>query len=476
MTRLYPHPPRALRAALAIALLTAACQNLPAAVAPGAGSTVTVTVRPGFRTQAALANVHHFAVSLRNTATFVTLKRHATVNNAVTNVTFQNVPPGTYVAAVEAFEDAGELANVTMPDKQPNATVTVALGSSPVYTPGPSSLAATVKMVNEGAMASDDVGNSRQFHAYTYTHNAVTNQFVWVPTFTAYQLVNPANCGTRQRFGTADNARPAGYWVASTPDAGQPGQDWRDASFGGFYVGKYEASHEDATGAAAGTSPDLSVRQSVVPWTGINWGQAAVTCLSFSPACRLMGDDEWTALAVYAQINDLTVKGNNSSGTAIEGGATISGDDPTDNGATPGRCLTGAGDTSTALPNTATGVADLNGNVMEWTANVSFGVSNYVIDDVTGASPAFPAGTNKIATLTTAMLQDAALFGLPGTLNASGCAEFGYDVLTAPGGTGDRNRRGGDWTAGLGAGLWSMAPAAPITANANTGFRPILRF
>jgi len=131
--------------------------------------------------------------------------------------------------------------------------------------------------------------------------------------FTAYQIIGPVEAGCP--------TCGVGQWVKSQPANGVREVDWGVETFGGFYAGKFEATRADATpgnaitgaGATAGSSDRLKVAQYCVPWTNINWEQAASTSAGYYPAgnSHLMRDDEWAALAVWAMINGKTVFGNN---------------------------------------------------------------------------------------------------------------------------------------------------------------------
>jgi hypothetical protein len=95
-------------------------------------------------------------------------------------------------------------------------------------------------------------------------------------------------------------------------------------------------------------------------------------CADYDPACHLMGDDEWTALAVWSMITGVTVRGNNHYLDDVEAQHIVFTPDPTDPN---GRALTGtgrdAGQTFAVATNPTThtglvtGVYDLHGNVYD---------------------------------------------------------------------------------------------------------------
>ncbi len=344
-------------------------------------------------------------------------------------------------------------------------------------------------------LAPDDTGNPALHHDYVMTKSGVASTFVWIPVFTAYQLIVPGNCG-------GDNTtKPVGYWVATEPGSGTQDTDWAEERLGGFYAGKYEASRADAiagdpttgTGATAGSGSSLKVERYCVPWTGIDWDTAAQACLAYDAHAHLLRDDEWTALAVWATINGITVYGNNAetnnlaSYTApadIDSPDVTFVDDPTYSWAANGvdRSLTGSATSSLWSGNanlsthsgTTAGVFDLNGNIWDQTETVGLAqtTGNYILNDIT--LPLAAPGENNISALAT----DPRLrrHGLPGA-TAGGTALFGFDFLWKSTATNMKCLRGGAFFMGDKSGLWAIyLDSGRSYSSISIGFRPALTY
>jgi hypothetical protein len=448
------------------------CQSITPPAAP-TGATVTVSINPGFRTQAATTDVNHYTASLYEATAGRVHETTVTFAGTTRTVQFNNVGPGTYRAFVEAFASPADDFNVT-DVKSGESTAAVSVLDN--GTSGTQNLTVNLKLIDPGTKAPGDSPPATTSHSYTTTKNTFTSQWVWIPTFRAYQLINPANCGGKLRFGTADNARPAGYWVASRPSMGMPGTDFDEATLGGFYAGKYEACHEDADSGtnAVGSASALAVKAGVTPWSNIDWPTAALLCRNYHPACRLMRDDDWTALAVWGMVRNLAVDGN-TDGANVRDNENVTATFTADANLGTGRAKTGSGPVSSAHDGTVNGVYDLKGNVAEWTSVLDQGVTNWQINDFPTLT-AMPTGGSRILTLSALPLFRR--LAVPATLDGTGKAEFGGDGYTG-GTSGNKAVRGGSFlTAGVAAGIWclDMSNAPNNSTSTAIGFRPVLRF
>lgn len=142
-------------------------------------------------------------------------------------------------------------------------------------------------------------------------------------------------------------------------------------SEGGFCIFKYEASRSDANRTHEGTSQIAASQKSVVPWTKVTWNEAKRACEA--AGYKLATNSQWQAATEAVEGEpESHVHGNNNLGHHENTDQTCE-NDPTHNSensgsnSNGGRCLTGTGPESWETSN---GVADLNGNVWEWTSTV----------------------------------------------------------------------------------------------------------
>lgn len=108
------------------------------------------------------------------------------------------------------------------------------------------------------------------------------------------------------------------------------------------------------------------------PAVSLNFDQAWGYCKAKGPGWHLMTNAEWAAVALWCKKNGFMPKGNNNYGKDTTEGAlpqkalmTYS-----DNGSRICRTATGSGFKSWYHDNTESGIADLNGNVWEWSSGL----------------------------------------------------------------------------------------------------------
>ncbi|MBM3268230.1 MAG: hypothetical protein FJZ01_11335 [Candidatus Sericytochromatia bacterium] len=327
-------------------------------------------------------------------------------------------------------------------------------------------------------MAPDDAGDPARHHDYTLRTAAGESEFVWIPRFTAYQLL--------RRNGDL----PLGAWVKDPP-AGSEGREFARERFGGFYVGKYEASRA--------TDGSVLVRQGAEPWAMVEWDEARRVSDALLPGrSHLLRGDEWTALAVWSAIHAVDVRGNTKYGAdGLDPATTF------DKVGTSGVARTGSARNAAWRPDQDAsshtggpdGVFDLVGNLREWESAVTMIGHEFRIDGVpTGIGGTAPG---YVASLHTS--PELRRFGVvAGTTAQPAVAWFGLDAYhvagyAAPGGGhagtggGDgareyRTNRGGTYIDGHSgevaqAGMWLLCVNREVGYKGeDQGFRPALRF
>lgn len=380
---------------------------------------------------------------------------------------------------VPATEPAPGTAATPGVTASPGTAVTPGASPAPVGAPSPGSTVATPgpAPTHCGAppcLAPDDARDAGTAHDYVVSREGVSSTFVWIPVFRAYQLINPAACGA------ANADKPVGYWVREQPPTGTRDVDWAQESFGGFYAGKYEAARADASDTAKGGSTALKVQPRCIPWTDVTWDGALAACRAYGPRADLMGDDEWTALAVWATINGITVQGNNSFLKDDDFPSTRFSGDPTHPAA--GRALTGSGTSPgwsgdrnlTTHTGTTAGVYDLNGNVSEWTGTVTANPGGRYLVNGADTGIVAPADGDIIALATDLRLRR---YGAPATTGSSGVPFFSGDGFWSPRAANALSTRGGFWNNAYNAGVWLFSVYGGRTGSSeHLGFRPVLRY
>ncbi len=390
--------------------------------------------------------------------------------DAVTESSEPSVLPAEWATASSTPAPVASPSPIVSPVVSPSASTIALPGpAAPSSTPSPLSVA-------EG-LAPDDHADVNQHHLYQKIVDGERSTFVWIPVFKAYQLIRPASCGRDQA------GKGIGTWVPDRPLEGLQGLDWAAETFGGFYVAQFEASHVDAnpggsdgSGATAGTRPRLKVERRCVPWTGLDWDQAVAACQEYDEHADLMSDEEWTALAVWATTRQLLVSGNDDFLRSADRNDLNFIQDPT---GPIGRALTGTGGSPgqgfevTSHTGQAVGVADLIGNVLEWTGTVGrtpAGDRWIIGDTISTACP--PSGF--VLGLDTS--PDLRILGVPGQTGGSGSLFFGSDFLASMGQDRARSLRGGYWENRRQAGWWQLFLLGGNLGNNNVGFRPVLNY
>jgi len=291
------------------------------------------------------------------------------------------------------------------------------LVGTPVKTGSQGAPASERSTVERGTgLAPDDPGAPDRHHDYVHTRDGIESRFVWIPRFTAYQVMRPQAAGAA--------SLPVGAWMGERP-AGTEGADWVQETFGGFYAAKYEASRT--------SDGQLAVRAHVAPWSDVTWAEADRASAAWWPGhSHLLKGDEWAAMAIWASMHGVALRGNTLYGVDAA-------DPSTRFTLAPGRgaALTGSGRSEswgsrnlTSHTGDEAGVFDLVGNVREWDGAVSLRDNDLLL----GASPTGIGGT--LPGYVASMHTDSRLrrFLIPGRTQALPSEYFGGDFFHSGGG------------------------------------------
>ncbi|MGP3699177.1 SUMF1/EgtB/PvdO family nonheme iron enzyme [Rhodobacter sp. NSM] len=266
------------------------------------------------------------------------------------------------------------------------------------------------------------------------------------------------------------------------------------------------------------------------PAAGINFDTAVARCSAKGPGWHLMTNAEWAAIALWCSKNGFLPRGNTTWGKSHANGwesaSRPDGNLPGVSSGT-GRTRTGKGPVGWNHDNSASGIADLCGNVWEWSAGLRL-VDGEIQILANNDAAATGADLSPTSTAWRAILQNGSLVA-PGTANTlkfdatgvggtgspqlataitsqsdgSSSASQTFSAITAAAGvtippilkalalmpvatTGmDGSRlymrnlgermpiRGGSWGDGASAGVWALhANSARSNANPGVGFRP----
>ena len=136
-----------------------------------------------------------------------------------------------------------------------------------------------------------------------------------------------------------------------------------DLHLGGFFIDKYQCSHQ--TGDNANIPVALPGR---VPWTNVTQTAAKTACaarLINGVACHLPTMKEWATVCFLAKLLGHDIRGNNNYGKDYRDSADWQNYGVADKNQ-DGRVLTGTGPVSWSCDGTSKGVFDIVGNVWEW--------------------------------------------------------------------------------------------------------------
>jgi formylglycine-generating enzyme len=177
---------------------------------------------------------------------------------------------------------------------------------------------------------------------------------------------------------------PAFFWV---PQFAHP--DVAGVTFGGFWCGRWIASQPNARnagnigGGRYGDNPDIadsagvgtvkaSTKKGVPAWRYISMLEARKACANLGPGYHLISRFEWASLALWCNMQGFQPHGNNKNSNPPADATFTTETAALDQAAfarnnTYLASLVGTGPATWNHNNAANGIADLNGNMWEWT-------------------------------------------------------------------------------------------------------------
>lgn len=234
----------------------------------------------------------------------------------------------------------------------------------------------------------------------------------------------------------------------------------------GFWVGRYQAARNTATNTAEGAGTTPVSKAGVIPWCSLTFTTAQAQAAAKATGFHLIRNREWANVALWARLHNLYPVGNSASG--VDGMGVAGTPDPT----VSGRCLCGTGPVSWNHNLRTRGIADLVGNVWEWTDGLQlvggvlwiFDASNNLIS--TGVSPAFGSSGGAFNLLRTDYPNEC----VPAT--GSGTVIKGSDGFWYTASGTMALIRGGAWSNGSLDGLFAFGVSyAPSGSDSSIGFR-----
>ena len=166
--------------------------------------------------------------------------------------------------------------------------------------------------------------NASQWANARITINGIESYFVWIPRY-EYKI-NSDKTISIKFIPTSQTIPDTGYIIHSAFTSKVENGGWTE-ELPGFWVGKYEVAHSDATSSIIGTSQVIKVQPGVKSWNNVTIGNIYTYANAFNTKLNshMLKNSEWGAVAYLAHSQygrngtNIAINDNNNHITAYSG-------------------------------------------------------------------------------------------------------------------------------------------------------------